>query len=763
MSSSTVRPALSDDSRITEKETAPRQGSHLLRTLCLYALAGFASVFLLSLIEWIDLNIQLTPVFESASERATLIAYSSVNLVVGCFLGFLLGVTAHLAAYVTARVKRALARGRDIGWPHRFTAALLICAAAAALLYLQPNAFRYSLGVIREAEKIPRLTYRLLRHERLVVYLVIAGLVTACTVVLNVSRNLASFPRQLRIAWLLALSLVISAAYYVDSRVEVQLYEPSLHRSMFLLEVTLSLGLIASLYSVFADRFNLRALTDYPFTRFASVTAIILLLSALAFTFVHIDKNQNLKTQIFFRSTQTEQYFRIAQWVLDFDRDGYSSLLGGGDSDDIRADISPAQVEKLGDGIDNNCIGGDLTQYDLDDWLRQQRQLNSAPNPNAKRFNVIFVFIDAARADHLSVYGYARETSPNLSRLAGRACVFDNAFTPSPYTFAAMPKFMKSCYWDAHVKTWTEVLADSGYTTILFPRRTATMLRYIKGIQRVVRDGTKGLRQTIDAAIDVLGGQPPEQPFAAFVYIPDPHRPYVRHREFDFGSSVADLYDGELAYTDFHLGRLFDWLEQSRKIDNTIVVIMADHGESLGERGVYKHTTQLYNEQARVPLLIHVPDSVARRVSSYVSTIDLGSTILNLVGVDCPKEYSGSSLLPLLKGEALAHPPVYGEQTMTEDSKYVPLDRYVYPDTKKYMVISQDGYKLIYNRDAYCFELFDLNKDPGEQHNLYDRMPDRASEMRALIGRFVDVVTVSRPADADEKKYNLGLNKAIDK
>jgi hypothetical protein len=69
------------------------------------------------------------------------------------------------------------------------------------------------------------------------------------------------------------------------------------------------------------------------------------------------------------------------------------------------------------------------------------------------------------------------------------------------------------------------------------------------------------------------------------------------------------------------------------------------------------------------------------------------------------------------------------------------------------MVITQDGYKLIYNRNYTTFELFDLNRDPQEQHNLYDREPEKAERLKQMIGRFVDVVTASRPIDADEYKY----------
>ncbi len=761
MSRYTVRFASAEDSN---QESNPKQQTEkktsLRAALARYAIAGFAAALLLSLVEWIDLNIQLTPVFDSFTERLIFTAYFSLNLLIGSIIGLLVGLAARIGSLFKSKLEGVIAQKREPKPIHNLVAGLIVSLIGAALFYLIPEVFRFSLGNIREAEKVPHLTYRLLNHEKLFVYLSIAGLLVSCWALLTIARSASSMRPLLRYLWLISISIIIAAAYYVDSRIEVQLYEPSLHRTMFLIAFALTLTLVASLYSAFYSKLNQFISAHSFIKRIFAPSISFIIIAAVVFTFFHFDKNQNLKTQIFFRSTQAKQFFNLARWALDFDRDGYSALLGGGDLDDTRADINPARAEIIADGIDNNCAGGDLTEQDLTDWMQQHQLLNTASNPDAKRFNVIFIFIDTVRADHLSVYGYQRNTSPNLAKLAERASVFENAFTPSPYTFEAMPKFMKSSYWDAHVETWTEVLARNGYDTILFPRRTQTMLRYIKGISHVVRDGTKGLKQTVDAAINTLAGQPADKPFAAFIYSSDPHMPYIRHKEFDFGSSLADLYDGEIAFTDYHLGRLFDWLKQSGRINDTIVVVMADHGESLGERAVYKHTSQLYNEQARVPMIINMPGLPARRISDYVSTIDLGSTILNAVGIACPKEYTGVSLLPLLRGEPFTRPPVYGEQTLTQDSEYIPLDQYVYPDTKKFMVITQDGYKLIFNREAYSFELFNLKDDPTEQRNLYDRMPEKAAAMKQLLGRFIDVVSVSRPPDADEKKYDLGLRKA---
>src|SRR6185503_1505342 len=169
----------------------------------------------------------------------------------------------------------------------------------------------------------------------------------------------------------------------------------------------------------------------------------------------------------------------------------------------------------------------------------------------------------------------------------------------------------------------------------------------------------KYLKQSIDVAIDTLSNAAGERPFCAFIYAVEPHLPYASHKEFNFGHSVTDLYDGELAFTDHQLGRLFDWIEQTGRNNNTMIVIMADHGESLGERAVYRHSSQLYNEQIHVPMIFYMPDQAPRRVSECVTSIDLGTTILNAVGISCPAAYTGVSLLPLMRGEQLIHPPIY--------------------------------------------------------------------------------------------------------
>jgi len=469
------------------------------------------------------------------------------------------------------------------------------------------------------------------------------------------------------------------------------------------------------------------------------------------FTFVHFDKNQNLKVQLFSRTTQAKQWFKLTQWVLDFDRDGYSPYLGGGDPDDHRADINPGTAEIVADGIDNNNLGGDLTQPAFDDWNREVKSLTSVPNPAAHRYNIIYIFIDTLRADHLGVYGYGRNTSPNIDKLASRSFLFEHAYTPSPSTFQAVPKFMQSSFWNAGIESWPEVLVRNGYQTVLFPgRREGTLRRRIQDPNVVRTSRTKNVKETVDAAIEILGNLPKDKPFCAYLYSVEPHRPYKLRDDFYFGKSLTDLYDGEIAFSDFHYGRLFDWLEQSGRLNDTMIIFMSDHGESLGERGVYKHNAQLYDEQMRVPTVFYVPNHAGRRIPEYVSTVDLGSTILNMVGVEVPAEYHGTSLVPLIEGRPFIPPPVYCEHIPRNDSPFLGPEKTIDPEVRKYSVITQDGYKLIYNRNFYGFELFNLKEDPREENNLYDAMPEKSAEMKKLLGRFVDIMSIRSGAPSGE-------------
>jgi arylsulfatase A-like enzyme len=739
-----------ETSEFEKKRRFPNGTGSLVKSAGNYALLGGAAALLLATVELLDLNVTLSPNFRTFSERLLFGSYFALNVIVGLIVGLVVGIFVQISLFAKGIIERAVTR-KEPGVVQGLIGGLIVAGFAAFILNQQPQIRGHAYEIIREAEKFESLTNIMLNHERSVSYLLLMGVVVAFSILWIAARRFSFAGKAKRTIWILTLLAMIAVVYYIDSRFETPLYAASVHRSMFITATALSIALIAT---VFPPMIVNRSVPG-PKKLVAFLCGLIIF-ACVANTFINIDKNQNLKTLLFYRTTQARQYFKLAQWALDFDRDGYSALLGGGDSDDRRSDINPSRPEIIDDSIDQNCVGGPLTKQTLEDWKREHNSLHVVPSPNARRFNVIYVFIDALRADHLSAYGYGRTTSPNLDKLAAKSALFENAYTPAPNTFEALPKFTQGNYWDAHLETWPEIMARNGYNALLFPRRISTLRRHVKGMKILPASRDGSFEGSIDSAIETLGNIPSDQTFSAYLYSTDTHRPYRPHAEFHYGSSLIDLYDGEIAYLDFHLGRLFDWMEATGRMNDTVILIMADHGESLGERGVFKHSTLLYNEQTRVPMIIHVPGFPARSIKDYVSTIDLGPTILNAVGLEYPRECAGVSLLPLIRGEPFDHPPVYAEQTTQEISPYVRPDQYVSPEQKKYMIITQDGFKLIYNRDCYTFELFDLKNDSSELHNLYDALPQKAADLRNRLGRFIDVVTVSRPWDADESQYFFG-------
>ncbi len=431
----------------TEEEDASKPSPRAALLLD-YVLLGVGAVSLLSIIEFVDLQIQLTPVFESFSERLTLAAYMGLNLAVGAGIGLLLWLVVRAGSFLKTRGENLISGGRP-RLIHKASVWIVLCLLAAVALNQAPEVHSYVTSLIIEAQKLPYVYGRLLKYDTIISYFLLTALVAACSLFWMLARKARSFSRVPRAAWMIGLLALLATAYYVDSRYEAQLYEYTLHQSMFLLAIALAMGLMATARISPGER------PGGIKTLFAII--VILIVASAGFTFWHFGANQNLKVQVFTRSTQTKQHFKLVQWAIDYDRDGYSARLGGGDENDGDSLINPDSTERVGDGVDDNCVGGDLSDNDLAAWMSYHSSFQGQPFANARPFNLIFIFIDTVRADHLGAYGYHRNTSPNIDKLAARSAVFENAFSPSANTFESAARFMKSSYWDAQVKSWSEI------------------------------------------------------------------------------------------------------------------------------------------------------------------------------------------------------------------------------------------------------------------------------------------------------------------
>ena len=391
--------------------------------------------------------------------------------------------------------------------------------------------------------------------------------------------------------------------------------------------------------------------------------------------------------------------------------------------------------------------------------------------PNDISFLVIT--IDTLRPD-LGCLGYGRPVSPNIDKLAERAVVYERAYSISTYTGFCLTPMMASRYPtemprnDRHeVKYFKEnvLLAErlraAGYHTagaashFLF----APELGWIDGFERFVHAPVEGnarpgsgvdafhsSRIMANTAIRLLSDpQITSGPFFIWVHFLDPHKKYLEHPGFDFGDDPRGLYDGEVAFTDFHVGRVLDTLAASPLRERTVVIITADHAEAFGEHGFYFHGREEWEEVVRIPFLVLAPGNVPRHIARRMSVVEFAPTVLELAGLPADPGARGQSLVPELYGGELPERPILIDQPK---NPYYPLRR----------SFIDGGYKLITTPSMDSNLLFDLNKDPGETKDLADVEPDAFRHTREAYEAFMSEVPefTPRPFGAPPPKTGQG-------
>jgi tetratricopeptide (TPR) repeat protein len=214
------------------------------------------------------------------------------------------------------------------------------------------------------------------------------------------------------------------------------------------------------------------------------------------------------------------------------------------------------------------------------------------------------------------------------------------------------------------------------------------------------------------------------RPFFVWLHLYDPHSPYDPPEPFH-GQYAGRLYDGEVAYADSQLARLFDYLRKSGLYDHTLIVLLADHGESLGEHGEDEHSFFIYNSTLHVPLIFKLPrgEGAPRAVRRLVGTIDVAPTILELLHLRDPlsRQFQGTSLASDILGKGAGGArPVYSET-------YYPRDSLGWSELTS---LTTDRFKYI---QAPHPELYDLTKDPQELRNVYGESATLAAALREQL------------------------------
>lgn len=366
--------------------------------------------------------------------------------------------------------------------------------------------------------------------------------------------------------------------------------------------------------------------------------------------------------------------------------------------------------------------------------------------------HILFVTVDALRADRLGIYGNThRDLTPKLDAWAKeKAVIFDRAYCTAPHSSFSITSFHTGTYTHDEAMLGKEVshptiagiLDDAGYQTYAY---------YTKGIfftegEKVAlyRHNNFSFRHTYHGApppdvltdraiadIDrvVLNGEPPT---FFWVHYFNVHEPYESTR---FGTSPSDRYDGEIAESDPELVRLFDHAETVLS-KGVIIVFAADHGEEFKDHGGYYHGSTLYEEQVRVPLFIRVPGDISRRITAPVSLTGIAPTLLKLVGISPASSMIGQDFRPAIFQGNDAHvaQPVFAAVV------------------NQHMVI-RDSWKLIFDPSSDRYSLFHLETDPKEKFNLYDVQKDLAKELMGELQSWLDEIG----EDVDEARTTLNL------
>ncbi len=416
-----------------------------------------------------------------------------------------------------------------------------------------------------------------------------------------------------------------------------------------------------------------------------------------------------------------------------------------------------------------------------------------SPPPAETPRHVLLITVDTLRADHLSAYGYPRDTSPAAEALAAGGVLFEQAIAQWPKTGTSFASIWTGRYpqttgltHEAAIRipegylTLPELMAGRGFTTaaVVSNAVLSAELGWDRGFGEYgetwkavpeLPEDPAAFRDLIHAgrvnelAIPLLERHRDAERLFAWIHYSDPHAPYLLQPGVEnpylgdpwyVGDQLADLtesegaaigdhrelrwyvaqYDANVRYTDRKIGELLAAADRLGLLENALVILTADHGESLGEHGYYfGHGRLPYRPGSWVPLIVSWPAggvAPGRRIDRPVDLVDLYPTIRDLVapGAEIPG-LEGQSLLPLLSGPP---PPDAAERypfAFAEAGGGSP--------TTHYRTVEDERWKLVYHpalgERPKLYELYDLAEDPGETANLVTDNPDQARRLRAVL------------------------------
>lgn len=369
----------------------------------------------------------------------------------------------------------------------------------------------------------------------------------------------------------------------------------------------------------------------------------------------------------------------------------------------------------------------------------------------AEPLNVLLITIDAMRAD-MPWQGYSRPIAPNLTRWAEQAVVYDEFRSISSYTAQSVSamltgRFASTLYrsgvfftgfYDANVFI-TEAMQPRGIRTggvhshLYFDRgknlhQGFDTWELVEGLtfdsdtdHNITADKSAAKLREILSDPAFSGRQ-----FFLWAHFGDPHDQYIRHEmcPAEWGKKNRDRYDCEIHYVDHHVGQLLDWARTQPFWARTALIVSSDHGEAFGEHGLYKHAFRLYDVLLRVPAFFVVPGAEPRRIPARRTHLDLGPTIVDLMGLEPLPSFLGKTMVP----EIFGAPP--------DDREPIVLELSEDSHNPHYRAVIQGSHKLIVEGEGergWGRELFDLRADPGEQRDLAEQEPETLARMQSVF------------------------------
>jgi arylsulfatase A-like enzyme len=417
------------------------------------------------------------------------------------------------------------------------------------------------------------------------------------------------------------------------------------------------------------------------------------------------------------------------------------------------------------------------------------------PVPEPVDPNIILIVVDTLRPDHMSTYGYERETTPHISALAEDGVLFRNASSTAPWTLPSVASVLTGQYpstlgirgelarLDERFESLPEVLHRRGYRTLGAVSHTllSSRLGFGRGFDtyaepRSFSQAGSSSGRTTDMAMQLIQQAPADRPFFLFLHYFDPHYEYELHPDHQYiegyqgrvmnGHPILELwpilkeldpedlrylmslYDSEIAHTDEHIGRLLTKLRELDLYEDALIVFTADHGEEFMERGWVGHSISLHREQLWVPLVIKPPGGQSREVERRVSLVDVVPTLYQALGIELPAGLAGQPL-PLDGQSTSVTPPIYSETFNRQEMR---------PNAPARLALRSvvlGDLKLIANEVTDRVELFDLSIDPEERFNLAGDRPEETTRLRALLLQWVEHMERKRGAGAAPPAHDL--------